>query len=188
MNNNDLRVQKTVESIYRAFYELSDEKDYSEITVKELSEKAKINKKTFYRHYSSLDSLLAEIYNKISEKFIKKISSYKIPQDLDKINRDFFIFYEENEKLYEKILCKCEYFYAKQKMIDNVMNSVWKKSEFIQKMDRYKQNVFLSFIRNIGVEMYKQWVADGKKIPVEEMIEMTNEIMCNGVRGFIKKI
>lgn len=185
MNSNDLRVQKTVENIYRAFYELTEEKDYSEITVKELSERAKINKKTFYRHYSSLDNLLAEIYSKISDEFIEKILNYNIPQDLDKINREFFLFSEKNGKLYEKILCDCEYFYAKQRMIDNVMNTVWKKSEFMRKMNKYKQNIFLSFVRNAGVEMYKQWIADGRKIPIEEMIEMTNEIMCNGISSFI---
>lgn len=59
------------------------------------------------------------------------------------------------------------------------------KSEFMQKMNKYKQNIFLSFVRNVGVEMYKQWVVDGRKIPIEEMIEMTNEIMCNGISSFI---
>ncbi len=73
MNSNDLRVQKTVENIYRAFYELIDEKDYSEIAVRGLSERARINKKTFCWHYSSLDNLLTEIYRKISDEFIGKI-------------------------------------------------------------------------------------------------------------------
>ena len=46
--NEDLRVQKTIESVKSAFHELILEKDYEKITVKELCERARINKKTFY--------------------------------------------------------------------------------------------------------------------------------------------
>ena len=46
--NEDLRVQKTIESVKSAFDELVLEKDYEKITVKELCERARINKKTFY--------------------------------------------------------------------------------------------------------------------------------------------
>lgn len=45
--NEDLRVQKTIDSINRTFEEMLIEMDYSQITVKELTERAKINKKHF---------------------------------------------------------------------------------------------------------------------------------------------
>ncbi|MDO4846012.1 MAG: helix-turn-helix domain-containing protein, partial [Oscillospiraceae bacterium] len=56
--NEDLRVVKTIAAIKRAFDELICEKDFERITVKELCERAQINKKTFYHYYSSLDELL----------------------------------------------------------------------------------------------------------------------------------
>ena len=55
----DLRVQKTMAAIDRAFSELLVEKDYGKIAVKELCERARINKKTFYAYYAGLDELLA---------------------------------------------------------------------------------------------------------------------------------
>ena len=45
--NQDLRVRRTLESIRRSFEALMNEKDYEQITVKELSERAMINKKNF---------------------------------------------------------------------------------------------------------------------------------------------
>ena len=48
--NEDLRVVKTIAAIKRAFDELICEQDFERITVKELCERAQINKKTFY-HY-----------------------------------------------------------------------------------------------------------------------------------------
>lgn len=43
----DLRVLKTITGIKSAFRELICEKDYEKITVKELCDRAKINKKLF---------------------------------------------------------------------------------------------------------------------------------------------
>ena len=47
----DLRVKKTERAIRKAFYELMLEKPIPKITVKELAERAEINKTTFYAHY-----------------------------------------------------------------------------------------------------------------------------------------
>jgi hypothetical protein len=41
----DLRVQRTISNIYKAFEDLICEKEYQKITVKELSELAQITKK-----------------------------------------------------------------------------------------------------------------------------------------------
>ena len=45
--NEDLRVRKTIQGIKAAFESLICERDYEKITVKELCERAQINKKTF---------------------------------------------------------------------------------------------------------------------------------------------
>ena len=38
------------------------------------------------------------------------------------------------------------------------------------------------------MELYRlfKWVADGKKASIEEVIEMTNLLLCNGVQGLMK--
>ncbi len=43
----DLRVQKTIDTIQKTFKDMICEMDYGKITVKELCERARINKKTF---------------------------------------------------------------------------------------------------------------------------------------------
>jgi len=50
MNKNDLRSIKTEKAIRKAFHQLSQEKEVSKITVRELSQRAEINKSTFYAH------------------------------------------------------------------------------------------------------------------------------------------
>lgn len=57
----DRRVRRTRAGIRRAFLELLDEKDYGQITVTELSERADINRKTFYAYYSGMEDLLRDL-------------------------------------------------------------------------------------------------------------------------------
>ena len=53
----DIRVKKTKRAIQNAFIELLREKPVEKITVKEIAERAEINKTTFYAHYETLDAL-----------------------------------------------------------------------------------------------------------------------------------
>ena len=51
----DIRVKKTKRAIQKAFVALLREKPIEKITVKEIAERAEINKTTFYSHYETLD-------------------------------------------------------------------------------------------------------------------------------------
>ncbi len=57
----DLRVQKTKKNIRDAFLELRAQKPLERITVKELSERAMINKATFYTHYKDVYDLQEQL-------------------------------------------------------------------------------------------------------------------------------
>ena len=56
----DLRVIRTRKAIREAFCSMIMEMDYSDITIKELTRRAMINRNTFYLHYSSIEALLQE--------------------------------------------------------------------------------------------------------------------------------
>lgn len=182
----DLRVQKTIEAIHKTFEEMICEMDYEKITVKELCERARINKKTFYQYYDVLDDLLSELQNIMTREYLERIAGYRIPEELDKINREFFLYSFEKGLVYEKITCSGSYNYIRNKMVNNVMSSTWGKSTWLQSLDTYKQNILLGFVQSASVEMYRRWVTDGKKIPLEEIIEISNQLLCAGVNGLVE--
>ena len=64
MNQNDLRVIKTKDSIEKAFLELLKVKPLNKITVSELSHAARIHKSTFYLHYLDMPDLYMKIMQK----------------------------------------------------------------------------------------------------------------------------
>lgn len=184
--NEDLRVVKTIEGIKTAFEELICEKDYEKITVKELCDRARINKKTFYHYYETLDALLSEMQVELSAGYIERIKDYNLPEDLDKVNREFFVFSADQGLAYEKITCSGTYHSIRDEMVADVNDAGWGKSKKYQKLSDYEKKLLMGFVNNAVLTAYRQWIEDGKKMPLEDVIEMTNKIVLGGVNGFFK--
>ena len=72
--NEDLRVVKTIEAIKREFEALICEKDYEKITVKELCDRAGLNRGTFYLHYAEPMDVLHELEDRLSNKIMENYS------------------------------------------------------------------------------------------------------------------
>lgn len=184
--HEDLRIVKTIEGIKTAFEELICEKDYENITVKELCDRARINKKTFYHYYETLDALLAEMQVEMSTEYIERIKDYNLPEDLDKVNREFFVFSAEQGLAYEKITCSGTYHSIRDEMVENVNDAGWSKSKKYQKLSDYEKKLLMGFINNAVLTAYRQWVEDGKKLTIDEVVAVTNRIVLGGVNGFFK--
>lgn len=58
----DRRVVRTKAALTAALFELLAEKDFSKISITELTRRADVDRKTFYLHYQSVDELLEEFY------------------------------------------------------------------------------------------------------------------------------
>ena len=181
----DLRVQKTVTAIRETFSEMILRTDYDKITVTDLCKCAKINKKTFYRYYETLDALLEELLEELTQGFLKRIADYRVPEDLPEINREFFVFSEAQGKLYERIICASAHNEISGKMIGDIINRTWNTSVSFRKLSKYEQSILLRFINDVGTNLYRQWVSDGKKIPLSRIITLSNELLCCGVNGFM---
>ncbi len=72
---SDLRVKKTKGLIKGAFIELVEEKGFDNVTIKDICEKAEINRNTFYLHYYDKIDLLTKL---ASEVFLEQESSLSI--------------------------------------------------------------------------------------------------------------
>lgn len=185
MNEKDLRVVKTKEAIYNAFKSLLLEKEYEKISITDVTTLAKINRKTFYSHYETLDDLLLEIQSNLSKEFLGRTKGYDIIKDIDKITREFFLFSEEKGPFYEKITCGDVGFYVRQKMINKVMSVSGNTNENLNKFDYDSKAICIEFITSTTLQLYKRWIYDGKKIPVEKIISLTTNLIKNGISSVI---
>ena len=181
----DLRVQKTISALKKAFEELICEKDYDSIKVTELCQRSMINKKTFYHYYPSLDDLLAEMQAELSEAYLERVKDCRLPRDAAKVNREFFAYSAEQGMAYEKITCATgAYSQTRQEMIDRVIAETWGESEAFRSLFPSQQRMVLNFISIVSVGCYREWVADGKQMPLEDVIQLSTTLMCGGLDRF----
>lgn len=66
---DDLRVIKTKKLIRNSFIELSKKISYQKISIKDLCDKAMINRNTFYLHYQNKDDLVKEIVSETIDRY-----------------------------------------------------------------------------------------------------------------------
>lgn len=70
MNRSESKYFATAAKMDEAFLQLLEKKDFAYITVKEICEKAGVNRSTFYLHYETLGDLLAESVGHMNEQFL----------------------------------------------------------------------------------------------------------------------
>lgn len=180
----DPRVQKTIESIKAAFHDLILEKDYEHITVKALCERARINKKTFYTYYETLDSLLLETQIAIASEYRERIKGLTL-KDMDRLIREFYLFSEEQGPFYEKITCGGSYAGIRQKMIEEVENGTDMYVE-LSGIPEQEREIIGTFLADSQLAIYRKWIESGKKLPVERIIQLTSELITTGIKKYMK--
>ncbi|NLA77858.1 MAG: TetR/AcrR family transcriptional regulator [Clostridiales bacterium] len=69
INNNDRRVKRTKKALRNALIELLEDKPLNQITVKELTERADVNRATFYFYYKDMFDMLERVKDEVYEIF-----------------------------------------------------------------------------------------------------------------------
>lgn len=110
MNESDLRVRRTLDSIRDTLVALVAKKGLDAVTVEEIARRAGVNRTTFYRHYKGkyelLENLLAKAMDELDESMgppESRPSRFK-PDEVPAPWSRFFERIEENADLYRAIL------------------------------------------------------------------------------------
>lgn len=64
-NGEDLRVRRTRLMLQKALIELTIEKGFADVTVRDISERAMVNRSTFYRHYQDKYDLMTQYIEEV---------------------------------------------------------------------------------------------------------------------------
>ena len=184
--HEDLRVVKTIRGIKSAFETLIVEKDYEKITVKELTDRAMINRKTFYLHYETLDDLLEELQQEIVDSFTSQNISYKSMADIKRIIRYFYEYAVKMPKLHERLLCSGSYEHIGDKINERIMEYQAERYRGAFSRNIYEDNLVFAYFAPITTILYRQWVKDNKKMPLEDLIAAATRLVCGGLGEYVK--
>ena len=91
------RIQMTKLLIRSALIELMDEKNFERITIKELCERANVNRTTFYLHYSDQRSVLTDVKETVCKKTVAMIGEADF-SDPTYFVEQFLTYIKENDR------------------------------------------------------------------------------------------
>ena len=186
MSRNDLRVQRTKKVLKDNFKDMFLNMDYNQITIKELCDRAMINRRTFYLHYNSIDDILNEILDELAGDFFNYTSGYDHFANPDKMIRDYFVFTHEHP-LFEKLNNNIDYNYIREMLNSKVRDIAKVNFKSILHHDEFTIKMISTYLNSATVNMYRIWSRDGKKVSIEEAIKVATTLIKKGINSMTKE-
>ncbi|MCQ2557313.1 TetR family transcriptional regulator [Ligilactobacillus equi] len=181
MSKTDLRIVKTQKAIKESFKVLVCQEGITKITVKELAAKAKIHRKTFYLHYANLDALYEEVVQELAQAYYAEIDRLPVGADFTEVNRVFFEFVCQQDKYAEKLLCDPGYRQFADQLFTMTLSHNRQRHNPYQKYRTLEQNIINNFLALTSLNLYRQWVKDGKQLAVEDLIALSGQLFTQGI-------
>ena len=179
----DLRFVKNENLIRKTFREMMAETEYSKISIKELTERAQINRKTFYLHYPSLDHLLTALQTELMSPTLRMISETVFPDDVEKIIQHSFQFMAALDPVDKKILSSKGNIPDEKSPSDLIREHFFIKYDRFPEYNRFESNLIITYFSVcLGVN-YRQWEVDGQCIPLEKMVPLATRLILHGLDG-----
>jgi AcrR family transcriptional regulator len=164
----DKRSKRTKAWLLETLLELIEIKDYSEISVTELTEKSGIARQTFYRNYASMDDILLSRMDEILDEYVKKVEKYlatKNDPNWDYTVTQFIDTMQRNKALFKALQKASLGLQTLEKL--SVVNSLFHvKVQNLQELDQYQQ--YLVYYLAGGVyNVFNKWFENEMDIPAE---------------------
>lgn len=185
MKREDRRVRRTKQLIKQSFIELMHEKPFNEIKIKDIAEKADLNRGTFYLHYVDIYELLNSIENEIFETLETLLLAYHsntLQISCFDLLKEVFSYIETNRDLFEVLLTsevQEEFLIKLQKMIKTLGLELMQTTYKDTSLPHY--SYFLSFVLNGVLGVTEQWFKNGMDLSSTEMATMINHFIMDGV-------
>lgn len=180
MNKNESKYFNTAVKMDKALIELLEKKDFEYITIKEICEKAGVNRSTFYLHYENTADLLKETTQYITDGFLQYF-----PESKKSINFDFhqcelselvFItpdyiypyltYVKENQRVFKtsvKHLGTMNFEVTYNKLFRFIFNPVLERFSMPENERDYTMKFYLTGVTAIVM----QWIQNDCKEPIE---------------------
>lgn len=185
----DKRVMKTRRAIHSAMTRLLAEKPIEEITVTELSEKAEINRKTFYSYYSNVYMVAEEMEDEIVERFeetLRRIDFEELLQDSQTTFNTLARLITSDLDLYETIFTNRNQILFLQKIVTTLKQRI--KTLYLDKGGKKSemQEYLLEYIISGLVSVYQKWFTEGRKTDMEALSKYMSMLAVYGIKSVLE--
>ncbi len=180
MNNKkeqDIRVIRSRAWLLDALIELLKEKEYKDITIRELTDEASVARQTFYRNFKDKDDILLQNMDEAFDEFFLKIKdNLSRETNLRDIADELFLTWKENKNLFSAL--------EKAGLMHKTLERFSEYSALLQKQ------IGLNPKKNSNYDMYmahfiaggtymilEKWFHDKMKVQISDMSELYNKII-----------
>lgn len=189
MNQDSQRVSETKERIKDAFYELYALKKIERISIKEITEKAKLNRGTFYVYYKDIYDLLEKSEDELIEELVEKVKGVATMILRDEDIFSFLpplSFYERNGKYLRVLLGNNgdpHFIYKIKTIVKRTMMELFRQEHIplIRNMD-----YVMEYIASAQIGMISYWIQNDMALSIEEIGNLMKQIILHGPVGFLK--
>ena len=187
---NDKRSRKSRQAIKDAFKEMVLTQEMSHIVIKELAEKADVNRKTFYLHYTDVYNVLEDV----EDELLEDIKSIFGKFDMNKIKTDPYplllaisdgVSGSENETFNKLLFSSTISGNFMRKIKDMLKKELFDSYKFTV-ANSMKANIILSFIVSGVVDCYRDWYLSDRSESLEELARELSELIKHGTARYLE--
>ena len=185
----DRRVERTRNAIINAFKEMIIEKEFKEITIKELANKANINRKTFYLHYESMEEILFDLALEISDLLFEMLENNGFfttgAFDINILIKCIEELLNTNYELTKKIVSAQSYRFFARNIKDLVKDSFIRKVRKKVKLSEYTMNIVGDYIASGIAKLLKDWFEDQGDLTAKDIAKLASALVFGGVKAVV---
>ncbi|WP_125760496.1 TetR/AcrR family transcriptional regulator [Companilactobacillus hulinensis] len=188
--DTDRRVRKTTAALKEAFREIARDTRYRDITVRELTEKADVNRKTFYLHYDSIDDFANTFVDELADQLIKLIVVKPMNHTLQEPGIVFdkvFDFFTQSRDFYTFMITSDDYSFLSRKVeakVSEALAQAIKESYDVSEVDAYISSSFM--IRNT-LMLFRLHINGQMKLSRDEFKDRIIRLDKSGLETFLNK-
>lgn len=183
---NDHRTRVTRMLIRRAFMSLLAQKPIQSISVKELCERAGINRSTFYAHYTDLHDLLQQIEDEMFAEFEKALDTlYHLDTTAPEpvaVTTEVFQCLKDNSDLCTVTLSDYGDKAFALKLLQRGRECCMENYlQYFKGASPRQVEYYYAFVSAGCIGLLRRWLDDGMLLPAGELAQLAENIMMRGL-------
>ena len=169
----DRRIQKTRNAIIEAFVGLMAEKNFEQITINEIADRANVNRGTVYLHYVDKYDLLDQC---IEIHLNQLFQNPPLGEDTDNFSSkdsmlQMFEYLEQHAFFYSTILTNKGIPAFRKRLLDMAKNGLNEQINISGIHQNIHKEVLVQFLASAGVGVIEWWITNSMPYPAKDMVE-----------------